>query len=87
MGEIFGLYENPEPEFAFETSPPTWKEFQAVLKKARTKSAAGPNGVPYRFYKYCPGVAKLLWNYIKSLWKRNIMSDTWRRAEGVLIPK
>ena len=51
------------------------------------KSAPGPNGVPYRFYKNCPGVAKLLWRYIRGLWKKKKMSETWRRAEGVLIPK
>ena len=87
LGEIEGLHQYPEPQVEFKAEPPSWKEFQAVLKKARTKSAAGPNGVPYKFYKNCPGVAKLLWWYIKGLWKKNTMSDTWRRAEGVLIPK
>ena len=87
LTDVDGLYEYPEPEVEFNTAPPTLKEFQATLKKARTKSAAGPNGVPYRFYKNCPGVAKLLWQYIKGLWKKNKMSDTWRRADGVLIPK
>ena len=76
LGEIEGLYEYPEPEFEYDTAPPTLQEFQAVLKKARMKSAAGPNGVPYRVYKKCPGVARLLWNYIKGLWRKNQMSDT-----------
>ena len=87
LGEVEGLYEYPDPEHEFESAPPTLKEFQSVLKKARMKSAAGPNGVPYRVYKKCPGVAKLLWYYIRGLWKRNKISDTWRRADGVLIPK
>ena len=87
LGDVQGLYEYPQPEHEYDTSPPTLREFQAVLKKARTKSAAGPNGVPYRLYKRCPGVAKLLWNYIKGLWRKNKMADSWRRADGVLIPK
>ena len=87
LGEAEGLYEYPEPEQNYNPEPPTWKEFQQVLRKARTKSAAGPNGVPYRLYKYCPQVAKLMFNYIRGLWKKNKIPDTWRRAEGVLIPK
>ena len=87
LGEIEGLYVYPEPQFEYQSSPPSLKEFQQVLKKARTKSSPGPNGVPYRLYKKCPGVARLLWNYIKGLWKRNKMSETWRKADGVLIPK
>ena len=87
LGEAEGLYQYPEPEQNYNPDPPTWKEFQQVLRKARTKSAAGPNGVPYRLYKYCPQVAKLMFNYIRGLWKKNKIPDTWRRAEGVLIPK
>ena len=87
LGNVEGLYEYPDPELNYNSEPPTWSEFQQVLKKARTKSSAGPNGVPYRFYKYCPGVAKLMFNYIRGLWRENKIPDTWRRAEGVLIPK
>ena len=87
LGEVEGLHVFPEPQVQLQSEPPSWKEFQDALKKARTKSAAGPNGVPYRLYKSCPGVAKLLWRYTKGLWKRNKISDTWRKAEGVLIPK
>ena len=57
------------------------------LRKSRTKSAPGPNGVPYRVYKKCPKVAKQLWQYVCELWERNEISDSWRKAEGVFIPK
>ena len=67
LGSMEGLIQYPEPEFVYETSPPTFREFQAVLKKARSKSAPGPNGVPYKFYKKCPEVARLMFNYIKGL--------------------
>ena len=42
---------------------------------------------PILFIKKCPGVARELWLYIKELWKRNIISNSWREAEGVFIPK
>lgn len=81
------LYKYPEPTQKFNTNAPTWKEFSYLLRRTRTKSAPGPNGVPYRLYKKCPGVARLLWSYLRDLWKKNVISKTWRKAEGVFIPK
>ena len=43
--------------------------------------------MPYRVYKRCPEVAKLLYQYLRSMWAKNKVSDTWREAEGVFIPK
>ena len=76
-----------EPETDFNNKPPTYAEFQKKLRRTRTKSAPGPNGVPYRVYKRCPEVAKLLYQYLRSMWARNKVSDSWRVAEGVFIPK
>ena len=28
-----------------------------------------------------------MFNYIRGLWRKNKIPDTWRKAEGVLIPK
>merc|ERR1712039_801923 len=56
-------------------------------RRTRTKSAPGPNGVPYRVYKQCPEVSKLLYQYLRSMWASNKVSDTWREADGVFIPK
>ena len=78
-------YEAKDVEF--NDSPPTYKEFARKLRKARSKSAPGPNGVPYLVYKRCPGVAKLLCNYLRLLWRRNKISNAWREAEGIFIPK
>ena len=76
-----------EPEVDFNNKPPSWREFTTRLRKTRSKSAPGPNGVPYQVYKRCPGVARLLWQYLCGLWKKNLISDKWRRAEGIFIPK
>ena len=74
-------------DIAFDDNPPAFKEFATKLRRTRSKSAPGPNGVPYLVYKRCPGVAKLLWNYLRLLWRRNLVSNAWREAEGIFIPK
>ena len=81
------LHQFNDPEYKFDDNVPTFKEFMLKLRKTRSKSAPGPNGVSYIVYKRCPGVAKELWVYLKDLWKRNTISDSWREAEGVFIPK
>ena len=87
MDDPEDLHQYEEPGIDFDDSLPSWKEFNDQLKKTRNKSAPGPNGVPYLVYKRCPGLARLLWGYLKGLWKRNKISRAWRQAEGVLIPK
>ena len=82
-----GIPEYPQPQVDFDNEPPSWKEFNNRLRKTRNKSAPGPNGVPYVVYKRCPGVARLLWGYLKGMWKKNSISREWRKAEGVFIPK
>ena len=81
------MCECSDPDVEFDDEPPSWNEFNARLRKTRNKSAPGPNGVPYIVYKKCPGVAKLLWGYLKGLWRKNQISKEWRNAEGIFIPK
>ena len=46
---------SPEgPTEAFDDSQPRLTEFNEVLKRARSASAPGPNGIPYKVYKNCP---------------------------------
>lgn len=59
----------PEPSTQFDTTPPKWLEVKQVVERARAASAAGPNGVPYRVYKNCPMVLKLLWKLMGVAWK------------------
>ena len=79
------VYQTTEKDF--DDKAPTYNEFAKKLRRTRSKSAPGPNGVPYLLYKRCPRVSKLLWGYLKELWIKNTISDTWREAEGVFIPK
>jgi hypothetical protein len=75
------------PEHHIETSPPTWKEVENTVRRARTASAPGPNGVPYKVYKNAPDVLRFLWGLMRTAWQKKIIPKVWRRAGGVLIPK
>ncbi|XP_078458809.1 uncharacterized protein LOC144723905 [Lampetra planeri] len=75
------------PEHHIETSPPTWKEVENTVRRARTASAPGPNEVPYKVYKNAPDVLRFLWRLMRTAWQKKIIPKVWRRAGGVLIPK
>ncbi|MEL7079400.1 MAG: Ulp1 family isopeptidase, partial [Cyanobacteria bacterium J06582_2] len=81
------LQEYDEASVEFDKGLPSWTAFNRRLRKTRSKSAPGPNGVPYLVYKRCPGVARLLFSYLKGMWKKNAISDSWQEAEGLFIPK
>ena len=78
------MLKNEEPDTLFNNKPPTYSDFTKKLMKTRTP---GPNGVPYRVYKRCPEVAKLLFQYLRSMWLKKTISAMWREAEGVFFPK
>ena len=40
---------------------PSWNGLKEVVKKARSESAPGPNGIPYMVYKRCPMLLRKLW--------------------------
>ena len=52
-----------------------------MVKAART------NGVPYTVYKRYPGILKLLWKVLYTIWRRGRVANQWRQAKGVWIPK
>ena len=81
------LWQFKEPEVGYNKEIPSFSEFMKRLRRTRSKSAPGPNGVPYIIYKRCHGVARQLWSYLRGMWKENSISNTWRKAEGILIPK
>lgn len=75
------------PAHPMDTRPPLWREVEHAVKRARSSSAPGPNGVPYRLYKNAPGVLRFLWRLMRLAWEQGIIPKAWRRAGGVLIPK
>ncbi len=70
-----------------ETDPPKWKEVENTVRRARSASAPGPNGVPYKLYKNAPDVLCYLWRLMRVVWRKGVIPKAWRRAGGVLIPK
>ncbi|KAJ8376434.1 hypothetical protein SKAU_G00070140 [Synaphobranchus kaupii] len=76
-----------EPSALFDTSPPKLSEIRQVIQQARSASAPGPNGIPYKLYKNCPRVLKLLWTLMRTAWTKLIIPSEWRRAVAVFIPK
>ncbi|XP_021365777.1 uncharacterized protein LOC110458420 [Mizuhopecten yessoensis] len=75
------------PEFPLDTKEPTWKEIQDVVKKARTGSAPGPSGIPYKVYKKCPRLLRRLWQLLRKVWKKGKIPPCWQKAEGCFVPK
>ncbi|KAK0138756.1 LINE-1 retrotransposable element ORF2 protein [Merluccius polli] len=75
------------PSFLFDAALPKLSKVAEVVRKARTASAPGPNGIPHKLYKYCPGVLKHLWNRLRVAWKNQVIPSEWQRAVTVLIPK
>ncbi len=76
-----------QPRHLMDVSPPKWKEVEATVRRARTSSAPGPNGVPYKVYKNTPDVLRFLWRLMRVAWVKQTIPKAWRRAGGVLIPK
>ena len=59
-----------------------------MVDKARSASAPGLNGVPYRVYKSCPIVLKLLWKLMRVAWKTQAIPSEWTKAVfSTFIPK
>ena len=63
------------------------EEVRRVIRKAKNRSALGPNGVPNLLYKRCPKVLYLLHSLIEKAWQSGKVDDEWKVAEGVYIPK
>ena len=87
LPEITGLVWPTDPGITFNTRGPFLSEVSEVIDKARTKSAPGPNGVPYTIYKRCPETRKALVRVLRAAWRKRTVCKEWRRAEGIYIPK
>ena len=88
LGILNGLPDKaPKPSHSFNMEMITWKEHTSIIKKARSKSAPGNNGIPYLVYKRCPGISKNLWNLNRTAFRNGFYPDNCRFFEGVYIPK
>ena len=57
----------PLPTSIFSLTSPSLEEVRSVIRKARNRSAPGPNGVPHLLYKRCPKVLYLLLPHRESM--------------------
>lgn len=87
LGQCSILVNPPPPTKEFDSREPLLKEVQEVVRKARSSSAPGPSGIPYKVYKNCPLLLRQLWKIIRVIWRRGKVAQQWRFAEGVWIPK
>ena len=87
LSEPAGLVWPAAPRGEFNSKPPSLKEINSIVQKARAKSAPGPNGVPYLLYKRCPNVLKRLHKILRGAWSNLKISEQWMSADGVYIAK
>ena len=87
LGPCPTLISVPDPTTSFNEKEPTLKEVQEAVSCARSSSAPGPSGVPYKVYKHCPKLLHRLWKTLRVCWRRGRVAEQWRYAEGVWIPK
>lgn len=75
------------PTVEFNIMPLKLSEVRQAVKKARSSSAPGPNGVPYKINRNCPKVLELLYYLMSTLWKKQLIPSEWQRAVAVFILK
>ncbi|KAL7854779.1 hypothetical protein SRHO_G00169690 [Serrasalmus rhombeus] len=82
LGHCAALICPPEPNTLFKINEPTLKEVREVIKSARTASAPGPSGVPYKVFKNCPRLLECLWKIYRVIWRKGKVPQQCRYAEG-----
>lgn len=82
-----GLINIDPPTKSLSIECPSWREVQEVVKHARSSSAPGPSGIPYKVYKKCPKLLRRLWKLMRVIWSKGTIPTSWRRAEGCFVPK
>ena len=87
LGDCPRIEDEQPPTTQFDVSEPKLSEIRDVVKKARSSSAPGPNGIPYKVYKMCPLLTRRLWRLIKVIWRKEKVPEEWQKAEGIFTPK
>ncbi|XP_058268375.1 uncharacterized protein LOC131367135 [Hemibagrus wyckioides] len=65
LEEMQELIKPTEPAIPFRDEELSWQEMNTFLRKVRAKSAPGPNGIPYKVYKYCKRLRTRLWKLLR----------------------
>ena len=75
------------PGVEFDRRELTLKEVAAVVKKARSGSAPGPNRVTYKVYKKFSKILRKLWELYRVIWRKAKVPEARQQAEGCFVPK
>ena len=87
MPPINGLKRPARPGIKFDLGNFKESELNRFIKKARSKSAPGSDGISYKVYKNCPKLKHLLFGLLNALWKKRKLLAEWCKAEGIYLPK
>ena len=87
LGPLDGLNDFQVQVEAFDDRPFSFCFFQRILKKKRNASKPGPNQIPYKVYKKCPRLAKIIFSIMQNVRKSGHVPLKWRIADGIFIPK
>lgn len=87
LAENHDLRNVDPPTTTLSTELPTWRDVQDIVKHARSFSAPGHSGIPYKVYKKCPKLLRRLWKLICGIWSKGIVPTGWRGADGCFVPK
>ena len=82
-----GLKRPSAPGVPFDMGDIRVKEVDEFVKKARSKSAPGNDGISYKVYKNCPRLRNVLFLLLRQMWKMKKEADRWKIAEGIFLPK
>ena len=82
-----GLQRPTEPGIPFDLSDMKKKEVDDFIKKARSKSSPGNDGISYKMYKQCPKLRKQLLLLLRQMFRKKDAAERWYLAEGIYLPK
>ena len=82
-----GLPDPPVVDFKFDASTFSSQAFGGILRSRRNASRPGPNAIPYKLYKKCPGAAKYLFQLLCDCLRLKRVPLQWRIAFKTFIPK
>ena len=82
-----GLKKPTRPGIAFNMADLKKKEVDDFIKKARTKSCPGNDGISYKVYKRCDKLRKHLFLLLRQMWRKKKVAERWHMSEGLYLPK
>ena len=84
---VGGLLRPTRPGVPFDLSDLRKKEVDDFIRKARSKSSPGNDGISYKVYKQCPKLRKQLFLLLRQMFRKKDAAERWFIAEGIYLPK